>query len=534
MNKLSVYWNTVKHLKPEQIVCRITRKLKLNCSLGITANTEAVCTSFVLLPWLDFDSCFLNRFPVEELLQDRITLLHETEEFSWDSVWHFKNRSPLWNYNLHYCEYLFSLVEAWRETKQACCLEKFMHIVDGWITQNPKQAGGVGWDAYPISLRLIVWMNCYSYLENDLEEVFKGKMLASMAEQYTHLATHLEKHLLGNHYFENLKTLVICGLFFHDEKMTNAALRELKKQCVEQILSDGMHFELSPMYHKIILEDLLRVCAALRQAGRQDEELEAYLQPMVDVAYSLEEGLERIPLFNDCGNNVTKSLDALLTTAKREFGIDPIYKSQFPDSGYYIFKNGDWKLIVDAGQPGPSYLPGHAHCDAMSFELFCKGKPVLANCGTYAYQCAERGFFRSTAAHNTVMVEGTEQSQCWGNFRMGKRSHTSVLEVTDHHISMEIADQLNNRITRHITFCENRMDIEDLSDTLPTVSHLHFQRMRREGNVLCIDDLLYCTIPSDTKVEYNTVPYAEEFGKKEMSGMIQIKGNYSLHITWKP
>lgn len=95
MNKLSVYWNTVKHLKPEQIVCRITRKLKLNCSLGITANTEAVCTSFVLLPWLDFDSCFLNRFPVEELLQDRITLLHETEEFSWDSVWHFKNRSPL-------------------------------------------------------------------------------------------------------------------------------------------------------------------------------------------------------------------------------------------------------------------------------------------------------------------------------------------------------------------------------------------------------------------------------------------------------
>ena len=53
------------------------------------------------------------------------------------------------------------------------------------------------------------------------------------------------------------------------------------------------------------------------------------------------------------------------------------------DSGFYIFKNGPWKLVVDAGQPGPAYIPGHAHCDAMSYELFKDGKPVLMNCGTY-------------------------------------------------------------------------------------------------------------------------------------------------------
>ena len=43
-------------------------------------------------------------------------------------------------------------------------------------------------------------------------------------------------------------------------------------------------------------------------------------------------------------------------------------------SGFYIFKQNDWKLIVDAGQPGPAYIPGHAHCDAMSFELFKAGE----------------------------------------------------------------------------------------------------------------------------------------------------------------
>ena len=67
-------------------------------------------------------------------------------------------------------------------------------------------------------------------------------------------------------------------------------------------------------------------------------------------------------------------------------------KSRFVDSGFYIFKQNDWKLIVDAGQPGPAYIPGHAHCDTMSFELFRAGKPVIVNCGTYAYQCKERSF----------------------------------------------------------------------------------------------------------------------------------------------
>ena len=109
---------------------------------------------------------------------------------------------------------------------------------------------------------------------------------------------------------------------------------------------------------------------ALKDKGLDDCEVNAYLQPMLDAAWSLEEGLDRIPLFNDAGNNVAKSLQALVSACKEHFDITPEYKSRFIDSGFYIFKQNDWKLIVDAGQPGPAYIPGHAHCDAMSFELF--------------------------------------------------------------------------------------------------------------------------------------------------------------------
>ena len=107
-------------------------------------------------------------------------------------------------------------------------------------------------------------------------------------------------------------------------------------------------------------------------------------------------------------------------------------------------------MIVDAGAPGPVYNPGHAHCDAMSFELFHHGKPVLVNCGTYAYQCTERGFFRSTAAHNTVMINNTEQSQCWGAFRMAKQSKVNVVSVSEDSIVIELVDQRGQLIKRTI------------------------------------------------------------------------------------
>ena len=96
----------------------------------------------------------------------------------------------------------------------------------------------------------------------------------------------------------------------------------------------------------------------------------------------------------------------------------------------------------------------------MSFELFKAGKPVIVNCGTYAYQCKERSFFRSTAAHNTVMVNDTEQSQCWGAFRMAKRSKVNVVSVSENSIVIELIDQCGQAVKRTIQL-EKNMKVTD-------------------------------------------------------------------------
>lgn len=520
--KLLLYAHTVAGMRPGQIYCRVRKMCRRTCSLGVQpASMPGMgdVAAVAAVPELDFDPVFLSRFPVEDTMGGTVAFLHQSEPFRWHEKWDFPSRSALWNFNLHYCEFLLPLVHAFRQTGAPAYLDQFKDCVRGWVEQNPVSAGGTGWAAYPIALRLTNWLSCYTWLEGELktDPAFLQDFLSSVYEQYRYLANHLEKDLLANHYFEDLKALLLCALFFRDKRMKEAVLREFKAQCREQILPDGMHFELSPMYHYIILEDVLRVAAALRQAGEADPEVEGYLPPMLNVAFSLGEGLERVPLFNDGGDNVAKSLQALLDAGQRHFGLAPAFRASLPESGYYIFKQGPWKLIVDAGQPGPRYNPGHAHCDAMSYELFRDGKPVLVNCGTYAYQCRERGFFRSTAAHNTVMVEGTEQSQVWSAFRMGRGARVKVIALEKDGIDMEMTDQRGNSIRRSIRFAPDSLSVEDRADGAALCSYVHLRR-KAEVRTQCGHT-------------WGTYEYAEEYGKKETVDGVQIKGAGALKYT---
>lgn len=502
-------------MKASQIFNRLRIKLGWACPLGVTPADNITNIKKVETPEsLDFDPVFLARFPAEELMGNRITILHSSKSFDWKSRWEFEDKSALWNFNLHYFEYLFHLVKAWKDTGDRRYLDKTVEIISGWIRSNPTGMQP-GWASYPASLRIVNWISYFGYIGESLPEDFRKEFLRSLHAQFVYLSRHLEKDILGNHYFENLKSLVLAALFFNDEPVLEKALRDFKAECKEEILPDGMHFELSPMYHKIIFEGVLRVAAALRGAGKPDSEIESYLQPMLDAAFSFEDGLERVPLFNDGGNNVAKSLDALTITAKDYFCITPHFKNQFESSGFYIFvKTVDghtWKLIVDAGQPGPAYIPGHAHCDAMSYELFRDGKPVIVNCGTYAYQSEEREFFRSTAAHNTVMVNDVEQSQYWGEFRLAKRSSVKVIELTDSSITEEMTDQRGQKVKRSICLTEDGLFVTDSADGMELFSYVHVN-----------SDIGFKILSGNC--DTGVVPYAVDYGQKGTVTEYEING----------
>ena len=98
-----------------------------------------------------------------------------------------------------------------------------------------------------------------------------------------------------------------------------------------------------------------------------------------------------------------------------------------PDSGYAVVRSGPFHLVADVGQPGPPSPPGHIHADCLSFTLHVHGRPAVVDTGTSEYGSGpRRAHERSTAAHNTVEIDGTDQTEVFGAFRAGRRARTTL------------------------------------------------------------------------------------------------------------
>ncbi|WP_207636409.1 heparinase II/III family protein [Alkaliphilus metalliredigens] len=421
--------NTIKYLKPSQGVYRLTNRLKRELYkrkilvINTPSEIKAIKKAKFLIPSLDFDSEYLNRFDIEGILNNEFDFINISHKVSLDSAWNDKSLQHLWRYNLHYFEYLYKLgFQYLNGDKNPKYYEKYKELIINWIVNNPCPYGD-GWHPYTISLRITNWITTYELfideINNDID--FRDQIAKSLYTQYSYLQKNLEKDVLGNHYFENIKALIIGSIFFGKEQVKSKFTKELLKQLEEQILEDGMHFELTPMYHKIILEDLIKITVRLKNESVYAK-LSEYIKKMIDVMYSFEEGFGKTPAFNDSTDGISKNYDCLLETCKQEFDLTPKYIDSFKDSGYYILRNDQYKLILDCGEICPSYLPAHGHCDALSYELSMDGIPILVNSGTYQYEGGEwRNHFRKTKAHNTVMIGNREQSQFWGSFRVANR-----------------------------------------------------------------------------------------------------------------
>jgi len=80
------------------------------------------------------------------------------------------------------------------------------------------------------------------------------------------------------------------------------------------------------------------------------------------------------------------------------------------------------RALIATGPHGPDYQMGHAHADGLSFELYRGTQRVVTDTGTSTYDPGlRRERVRSTAAHNTMQIDGEEQLEAWGSFRVGRR-----------------------------------------------------------------------------------------------------------------
>lgn len=339
--------------------------------------------------------------------------------------WDFDVHGPLFAYQLHQFDWLRHPALS-AATRRAIVLD--------WIDRH---RAGVGWDAGPLSLRTMAWLRCALSLGAlPLDGEAGTRVRRSLASQLDTLCGALETHLLGNHYLWNLIALVFGGLALEGPaaarwlRFAPALLRELDAQ----VDADGAHEEACAMYHALLLECVLDLLALARA---RESAAPAHLASRVaDVAARMLGALDvlthpdgELALVGDSALGVAQAPGVLRSYASR-LGVEaraPARAGVLARAGFVRLSRGALSLLVRTGGPSPAHQPGHAHADALSFELVAGGERVITDSGVYEYVPGPlRAFARSTRAHATIEVDGRDQAELWGAHRVGGRPRVQL------------------------------------------------------------------------------------------------------------
>ncbi|HTM98847.1 MAG TPA: alginate lyase family protein [Pedobacter sp.] len=459
LQKLKLLFNTIKYLKFIQLFYQIYFRINpakplsyyrpkdKNFSFYRLSFTVNVLSSDIVSPTKTF------------------TFLNLAKKFPDQIDWNFQEYGKLWNYNLQYFNYLHQndLTEKSKES--------WLMDIGKWLKEDKLKL-----EPYPVSLRVMNTIRYYSSKRIPHIEVVKD-----MYGQLKYLSKYCEFHLLGNHLLENAFALMMGGHVFKNENWINKSKKILCRELNEQILADGAHFELSPMYHQIILFRVLELIDWYKEQEIIDDEFLLFItmkaSKMLQWLNAMTFKNGDIPHFNDSSFEISLTSFELFRIAK-SLDINYSLDINLKECGYRKFSGDDYECVIDIAKIGPSYQPGHGHADALSFILYKSNQPFLVEAGTSTYEIGEkRDFERSTAAHNSVVIGSKNQSEVWGAFRVGKRASTEIF--TENKLGLEAGHNgyLKNFKAYHkrlFSFGINSVEILDLIDNAEGQLFLHF------------------------------------------------------------
>jgi hypothetical protein len=329
------------------------------------------------------------------------------------------------------------LAHAFRETGEPRFLRAWERLVSSWIRRVP-----AGWDASDVAARRVQnWI--YAWQRFSSAPAFAGlspevdeEIAASIVEQAAYIRGHLTPS--RNHRTLELYALFLVPLAFPDADpdggLLELAMDGLHENLLAEVLPDGVHCECSTHYHLLVLRSFLGARENARRFGlRFPDEFDEHLERACEFALHCHRPDGDIPALSDSD---TGSYADLLELAASLFGRpDFLYAATagaqgtppdrryvgFGAGGYFVQRSG-WGgngtpfaaerfLIFDCGPLGAG---GHGHYDLLSFEAAAGGRPLLVDPGRFTYSEVPppnwRRWFKGTAAHNTVCIDGVDQT----------------------------------------------------------------------------------------------------------------------------
>jgi hypothetical protein len=385
------------------------------------------------------------------------------------------DHKPIWELNRH--QHLVLLAQAWRLTGR---VEFYLEIeaqLESWWAANP-YGRGINWaSALEVAFRALSWIWVYHIAGDRMSAGVRRRFLESLYAHGRHLAGNLSVYFSPNtHLLGEAVALHAIGTLFPDYLESKRWRREggamVRAQMDAQVQADGSHFEQSTYYHVYAL-DMLLFSAVMENMppdysaslGRMADYLDALLGPQRRLAflgdddggrlfhpYGARDCFGRASLAamargpaSDCAEigawwfgaaRSQSGTDAFVCqprdlgdsfTASKGVLVPPRKSRLFENAGIAIMQAGDTQLIADAGLMGPGGA-GHSHADTLSFVLRRGDEELLIDAGTFTYvgDAKWRNWFRGTAAHNTIRIDGLDQATPVGPFRWADKPDAVV------------------------------------------------------------------------------------------------------------
>ena len=382
-----------------------------------------------------------------------------------------------WELNRHH---QFSvLAKSYYASGDESYFDELSELFEDWNDRNPFLWGPEWASPMEESIRLVNWLVAAAFLDV-MED--GGKVACELRERLAHgawvMAAHVRRHYscyssANNHTVVEAAGVGIAAAVFGEEGWLSEAMALLEAEVVRQTWPDGVNKEQALHYQLFVMEALCLLVHVLHASGHRSSEIlisQIRLMAHYVRACSVDRGryiefgdndegrilnlsssntsypeyvlsLASLECSSDC--RWVQSVDADETVrwlySKLELEragslpLQPVASVEsFPDGGVTVLR-ADYDRIVlafDHGPLGLDPLAAHGHADALSVQLFVDGEPVLIDPGTYIYNGNQRmrSLFRSTAMHNTVCIDGRDQSEMLGPFLWGSRASAKMID----------------------------------------------------------------------------------------------------------
>ena len=389
----------------------------------------------------------------------------------------------LWELNRH--GHLVTLAQAYALSGDVRYADTIRAHLESWFVACPCGIGPNWSSALEPAIRLINWSAVWHLLGGARAPVFdtpggagfRDRWLESVYRHARFVRGHLSRHSsANNHLIGEAAGLYVAARTWPcwpaAEQWLPQASAILEHEALLQNASDGVNREQAVAYQQFEFDLLLAALLAAEADGAKfSNAVLGRLELMLDYFAAIMDTGGHVPMFGDSDDGFVARLSqepdfssfrSLLATGGVLFGRadfiakagacddktkwllgersesawrepvspPPPPRTEFATGGYYILgcafgTAAEIRLVADAGPLGYGMLAAHGHADALSFTLSVGGREFFVDPGTYTYRYDTpwRAYFRGTSAHNTIRVDGQDQSLQGGNFMWLRKAH---------------------------------------------------------------------------------------------------------------